>query len=143
MAANDVNDAKCVELFRKALDAHVKYINDASDGLGVDRHLFGLRTCIKAGEKTPAIFEDPAFAYSSSWYISTSRLSSEFFNGWGWSQVINDGFGIAYMINENNIQFNIVCKQIGAERMSFFLNEAAGDIRDIMTPTLEASKAKL
>jgi len=47
------------------------------------------------------------------------------------------------MINENNIQFNIIYKQIRAERMSFFLNEAAGDIRDTMTPTLEAPKAKL
>jgi carnitine O-acetyltransferase len=47
------------------------------------------------------------------------------------------------MINENSIHFNIVCKQHSAERMSFFLNEAAGDIRDIMMPTLEAPKATL
>jgi carnitine O-acetyltransferase len=47
------------------------------------------------------------------------------------------------MINENNIQFNIVCKGLGAERMSFYLGEAAGDIRDIMLSTLEAPKSKL
>ena len=29
------------------------------------------------------------------------------------------------------------------DKMSFYLNEAAGDIRDIMLPTLEAPKAKL
>lgn len=46
------------------------------------------------------------------------------------------------MINEHNIQFNIVCKGLGAERMSFYLNEAANDVRDIMLPTLEP-KAKL
>ena len=39
---------------------------------------------------------------------------------------------MAYMINENSIQFNIVSKNLGCERMAFFLNEAAGDIRDIM-----------
>lgn len=49
---------------------------------------------------------------------------------------------IAYMINENSIQFNVVSKNLGGERMAFFLNEAAGDIRDIMMPTLE-SKPKL
>ena len=49
---------------------------------------------------------------------------------------------IAYMINENSIQFNIVSKNLGCERMAFYLNEAAGDIRDIMLPTLE-NKAKL
>lgn len=49
---------------------------------------------------------------------------------------------IAYMVNENSIQFNIVSKNLGSERMAFYLNEAAGDIRDIMMPTLE-QKAKL
>ena len=42
-----------------------------------------------------------------------------------------------------SIQFNIVSKGLGSERMSFFLNEAAGEIRDILLPTLEAPKAKL
>jgi len=49
---------------------------------------------------------------------------------------------IAYMINENSLQFNIVSKHLGAERMSHFLNEAAGDMRDLMLPTIE-TKAKL
>lgn len=91
--AGDSDPQTCVNLLRRALDAHVKYINDASDGRGVDRHLFGLKKCLKEGEKTPAIFEDPAFAYSSTWYLSTSQLSSEYFNGYGWSQVIDDGLG--------------------------------------------------
>ena len=46
------------------------------------------------------------------------------------------------MINENSVQFNIVSKSLGCERMAFFLNEAAGDIRDVMMPELE-TKAKL
>ena len=50
---------------------------------------------------------------------------------------------IAYMINENSIQFNIVSKGLGSERMQYYLGEAASDIRDLMTPTLEAPKAKL
>ena len=50
---------------------------------------------------------------------------------------------MAYMINENSIQFNIVSKNLGAERMAFYLNEAAGDIRDLMLPALEAPKAKI
>ncbi len=47
------------------------------------------------------------------------------------------------MINENSIQFNIVSKGLGSDRMSFYLNEAAGDIRDIMMPTLQPPKEKL
>ncbi|KAF2245470.1 carnitine O-acetyltransferas-like protein [Trematosphaeria pertusa] len=131
------------KLFRDAVNAHVKYITDASDGRGVDRHLFGLKKCLKEGEEVPALYKDPAYTYSSTWFISSSQLSSEYFNGYGWSQVVDDGWGIAYMINENSIQFNVCSKGLGSDKMSFYLNEAAGDIRDLMLPTLEPPKAKL
>lgn len=132
-----------VALFRKAINSHVEYISAASDGKGVDRHLFGLKKLLGPNDELPAIYKDPTYSYSSKWFISTSQLSSEYFNGYGWSQVVDDGWGIAYMINENSIQFNVVSKGLGSERMSFYLNEAAGDIRELMLPTLEAPKAKL
>jgi len=143
MADPNIDRAECEKLFRAAVQAHVQYTADASDGYGVDRHLFGLKKLLQPGEETPEIFKDPAYTYSGSWYISSSQLSSEYFNGYGWSQVIDQGWGIAYMINENSIQFNIVSKKLGCERMSFYLNEAAGDIRDMLLPSLEAPKAKL
>lgn len=49
---------------------------------------------------------------------------------------------IAYMINENSIQFNVVSKHLGCDRMSHYLNEAANDMRDLMLPTV-VDKAKL
>lgn len=101
MADPDVPPEACVKAFRAAVDAHVQYISDASDGRGVDRHLFGLKKCLKEGEELPEIFKDRAYAYSGTWYLSTSQLSSEYFNGYGWSQVVDEGWGIAYMINEN------------------------------------------
>ena len=44
------------------------------------------------------------------------------------------------MINNNNIQFNIVCKNLGADRMAFFLNEAAGDIRTMFEEVAKKQK---
>mgnify|MGYP003624088222 CR=1 FL=1 len=111
----------CQKLFRAALDAHVKYISDASDGRGVDRHLFGLKKCLRDGEEVPALYTDPAYTYSSTWFISSSQLSSEYFNGYGWSQVVDDGWGIAYMINENSIQFNVVSKGLGSVSLALLL----------------------
>ncbi|KUL87844.1 hypothetical protein ZTR_03178 [Talaromyces verruculosus] len=131
-----------VKLFREALKQHTKYTMEASDGKGVDRHLLGLKKLVQEGEKLPEIFEDPTYGYSSSWYLSTSQLSSEYFNGYGWSQVIDDGFGIAYMINEDSLQFNIVSKRLGSERMSFYLNEAGLEVRDLLMPDLLAEKEK-
>lgn len=127
---------------RKALNAHVKYISDASNGKGVDRHLFGLKKLLQPGEKVPALYEDPAYGFSSSWYLSTSQLSSEFFNGYGWSQVIDQGFGLAYMINSNSIQVNIVSKKLGSERMKHWLTEAALDMAEVFQSEAPA-KAKL
>ena len=42
-----------------------------------------------------------------------------------------------------SIQFNVVSKGLGSERMSFYLNEAAGDLRDLLLPTTETAKAKM
>lgn len=48
------------------------------------------------------------------------------------------------MINAYNIQFNIVSKNLGCDRMAFFLNEAAGDIRQMFEEAKQAQeKAKL
>lgn len=43
----------------------------------------------------------------------------------------------------NSFNFNVVSKGLGSQKMSFYLNEAAGDIRDLLMPTLEPAKAKL
>jgi carnitine O-acetyltransferase len=120
MADPAASSADCAKLLRAALDAHVKYISDASDGRGVDRHLFGLKKCLKEGEPVPALYQDPAFSYSSTWFISSSQLSSEYFNGYGWSQVVDDGWGLAYMINENSIQFNVCSKGLGSVSYTYF-----------------------
>jgi carnitine O-acetyltransferase len=70
-------------------------------------------------------------------------LNSEYLNGYGWSQVIDQGFGIAYMVNENNLQFNIVSKKLGADKMLFYLTEAANEMREMLETELERPRAKL
>ncbi|RPA74455.1 acyltransferase ChoActase/COT/CPT [Ascobolus immersus RN42] len=138
-----VSADEAIKLFRAAINGHVEYISAASDGKGVDRHFFGLKNSLKEGEEVPEFFKDPAFSYSCKWYLSTSQLSSEYFNGYGWSQVQDEGYGIAYMINENSLQFNIVSKRLGVERMRFYLTEAAADMRELLERELEGPKAKL
>lgn len=66
----------------------MQYSAWAADGQGVDRHLFGLKKSVRAdeGEAVPALFTDPAFARSSHWELSTSQLSSKWFDGWGYGE---------------------------------------------------------
>ncbi|RDA86631.1 hypothetical protein CP533_6874 [Ophiocordyceps camponoti-saundersi (nom. inval.)] len=144
LADPSLDDAQLkVSLLRKAIDAHIEYVAAASNGKGVDRHLFGLKKLLKPGEELPKLYSDAAYSYSSSWYLSTSQLSSEYFNGYGWSQVIDGGFGIAYMINNNSINFNIVSKRLGSQRMSYYINEAAEEMRDIFIAASSPPRAKL
>lgn len=135
--------AEQIKAFRAAIVSHGEYINAASAGYGVDRHLFGLKQLLPKGSELPAIYKDPAFAYSSKWYISSSQLSSEYFNGYGWGEVVPEGFGIAYMINNNSINFNVVSQHLGCDKMQHYLREAADEMREVLETELSAPKAKL
>ena len=42
-----------------------------------------------------------------------------------------------------SINFNIVSKKLGSDRMSYFINEAAQDMAEVMRTTLDHGKAKL
>lgn len=43
----------------------------------------------------------------------------------------------------NSLNFNIVSKGLGSNRMSHYISEAASEMRELLTPTLESPKAKL
>lgn len=63
------------ELLRRAIGAHVQYVKRASQGLGIDRHLFGLHMCLKEQEPVPEIFSDPNYRQTKHWKLSTSHLT--------------------------------------------------------------------
>lgn len=80
------SDKQRAELFRRAVARHLQYAAWAADGQGVDRHLFGLKKLLKEGEPLPGIYKDKAFAKTSHWELSTSQLSSPWFDGWGYGE---------------------------------------------------------
>ncbi|KAI8978504.1 acyltransferase ChoActase/COT/CPT [Pilobolus umbonatus] len=147
-----VSNENKIAAFRKALKVQGAYMSSAVNAHGVDRHLFGLKNSLKPNEEKPALFQDPANAYSSHWYLSTSQLSSEHFDGYGWGQVVNDGFGCAYMIKNRALQFNLASvkdlevhgkKYInGTHRFKQALEDACNDMYDLLITEVPA-QAKL
>ncbi|KAI8080925.1 acyltransferase ChoActase/COT/CPT [Thamnidium elegans] len=147
-----LSDSEKIATFRAALKSQGQYMAAAVNGHGVDRHMFGLKNSLKAGEEKPALFTDPAFAYSSHWFLSTSQLSSEHFDGYGWGQVVNDGFGCAYMIKGNALQFNVASvkdlevagkKYVGGTyQFKQCLEDACNEMRDLLMTEVPA-QAKL
>ncbi|KAI7834942.1 acyltransferase ChoActase/COT/CPT [Kickxella alabastrina] len=125
-----------IRLFRLALDRHTRLTREAVEGLGVDRHLLGLRMCLHADEEMPALFEDSAYAYSSHWFLSTSQISSEKFASYGWSEVTPRGYGIAYNIRRLCLVIHITCIRnehgLDSEKLAGHFETAAMDVRDMM-----------
>lgn len=76
MLDSSKSDSDRRDLFKKAIAQHGKDMKDASAGQGIDRHLFGLRHLVKAGEEAP-LLSDPLVARSSTWNMSTSQIFIE------------------------------------------------------------------
>lgn len=138
------NEEKIAAL-NAACKQHVKYLTEAADGKGVDRHFLGLLRMVKDGEDVPEIFKDPVFKYSSNWFVSTSQVPSEYLKSWGWSQVIDEGFGLAYLINSDWLHVHISSKKgygLNSAHLKLYLVEAANDMKTVLSTQLPV-KAKL
>lgn len=98
-------------LFQTAVARHIQYAGWAADGQGVDRHLFGLKKLLKPEEQVPAIYTDKAFSKSNHWELSTSQLSSKYFDGWGYGEVVTDGFGLSYSIGDDYIRWGVTSSE--------------------------------
>ncbi|KAG6914481.1 hypothetical protein DXG01_017031 [Tephrocybe rancida] len=138
--AHGANAQKVRELFRAAAERHMRYAGWAADAQGVDRHLFGLKKLVKTeeGEKVPALYEDVAFGKSNHWELSTSQLSSPFFDGWGYGEVVPDGYGLSYSIGDNYIRWTITSLKRRTEVLKHYLAEAATEIREMMDAARKA-----
>ncbi|KAJ3083393.1 Carnitine O-acetyltransferase mitochondrial, partial [Quaeritorhiza haematococci] len=103
-----LSDEAKVKAIRAAITSQSGYMVSCLKGNGIDRHLLGLRLSLFPWEPSPAIFLDPAYKLSSHWTMSTSQVPANELEGYGWGEVVPDGFGIAYMVREGELRFNIV-----------------------------------
>ncbi|KAF9479937.1 acyltransferase ChoActase/COT/CPT [Pholiota conissans] len=130
-------------LFTQAAKRHGQYAAWAADGQGVDRHLFGLKKLLKEGEELPEIYKDEAYAKSSHWELSTSQLSSRFFDGWGYGEVVPDGYGLSYSIGDDYIRWTITSLKRDTELLKHYLAEAATETKHMLEKAAKLEKAKL
>jgi carnitine O-acetyltransferase len=140
------------------------YATWAANGQGVDRHLFGLKKCVKPGEEMPELLTDEGYTKSSHWEMSTSQLSSPFFDGWGYGEgkfvslpnltrmgtdistcgaVVPDGYGLAYALGKHYMRWTITSRRnMRPAEMQHYLAEAATEVRDMMEAARKAEKEK-
>ncbi|OMJ18032.1 Carnitine O-acetyltransferase, mitochondrial, partial [Smittium culicis] len=132
LAGGEVSTAEIASLLRSAISAQSEYTRSASIANGVDRHFLGLRHCIQDDEEWPALFSDVAFKKSSYWQLSTSQISEEFMDAYGWGQVVYDGFGIAYMVLNDCYHFNVASSHLGSKRLGDAIAESLEEMYDLL-----------
>ena len=125
-------DTHRATLFKRAVARHVQYSAWAADGQGVDRHLFGLKKMLAPGEEVPEIYIDKAFSQTNHWELSTSQLSSKFLDGWGYGEVVPDGYGLSYSIGDDYIRWTITSLRRRTKQLGHYLAEAATETRQMM-----------
>lgn len=138
-----ISDSQRALDFENAVKSHLEYIKAASNGEGVDRHILGLKLHLQPDEQPHPFLQDPLLSYSSTWLISTSQLSSNYHDAYGWSEVNPIGWGLAYQINNDFLHVN-VCRRRSSgnksEVLEYYLREAADEIFEVLT---KAQKPKL
>ncbi|KAG6875761.1 hypothetical protein C0992_002501 [Termitomyces sp. T32_za158] len=95
-----------------------------------------LKQSVRASEG--AFLCDETFVRSSHWELSTSQLSSPFFDGWGYGEVVPDGYGLSYAIGDEYIRWTITSIKRRTEAFKHYLAEAATEIRDMMEAAKKA-----
>ena len=109
-AANSVETLQ--KLLKDALDAHVGVVRLASQGRGI-RTLYALK-CLaakhaqqdgQASARLPPFFSDAAWNILSNHRLSTSNCGNPALRMFGFGPVSAEGFGVGYIIKDDNMQF--------------------------------------
>ncbi|KAI8326271.1 acyltransferase ChoActase/COT/CPT [Martensiomyces pterosporus] len=120
------------ELLRQAVVNQSQFTAMCARGSGIDRHLLGLEYALLPGEPKPAIFTDGVFTTSRHWKLSTSQISDPILAAYGWGEVVDDGFGVAYRIENESLHFNVVSQRLGSRRLCQYLSDALMDMRFLL-----------
>eukprot|EP00163_Fabomonas_tropica_P007348 TRINITY_DN1707_c0_g1_i2.p1 TRINITY_DN1707_c0_g1~~TRINITY_DN1707_c0_g1_i2.p1 ORF type:complete len:673 (+),score=225.54 TRINITY_DN1707_c0_g1_i2:140-2158(+) len=94
-----------VALLKTATETHVRTMREAMIGHDVDRPLFGLRIAAGGAGIMPSIFKDKA--WNLTWRLSTSQTPARKTVGGGFAPVTPDGFGVSYVVHEEELLFHV------------------------------------
>ena len=93
----------------QAAKTHVTLAREAAEGQGIDRHLLALKDIARLSNDSVAtdFFNDDLYGYSGTWLMSTSNVSQPHMELFNFGPVANDGYGIGYVIDEEDIRITI------------------------------------
>jgi carnitine O-palmitoyltransferase 2 len=90
-------------LLKKSSEKHQQLIKEAATGQGFDRHLFALKYLQQTENHEPTVhplYTDKSYQLMNHTLLSTSTVASKHIAAGGFGPVVNDGFGIGYLIDD-------------------------------------------
>ena len=127
MTTDEVDETAKVNALHQAIRAHLDRVKACRAAAGVERHLFGLLNIYKRkGEEldilqAPEIFNSPGWLALRHDTLSTSNGSSDALDMFCFGPVVNDGFGIAYLIQNERIVFVVTSRTAMTEKLEKFV----------------------
>ncbi|ARK20489.1 MULTISPECIES: choline/carnitine O-acyltransferase [Sporosarcina] len=128
------------QLMQKAGSAHSIRLKEAKKGFGVERHLYGLQRIFETYqaeldmEKFPALFTDPGYLTMRHDFISTSNMTSPEVKSCAFGPVVEDGYGIFYVLLKDRLIINLSSYSRNEEKARLLaenLDEALKELRGI------------
>lgn len=123
-------------LLESAVARHKKYSVEVMNGMGIDRHLLGLRMiAAENAHPVPQLLTSAAYQKLMHFLLSTSQVPTKHVLPMGFGPSAPDCYGVCYNPQENRIFFTITayheCEETSAEKFAQELRKAFLDIRDL------------
>ena len=124
-----------LQALRVAIVEHARLVKESAAGMGVDRHLFALK-CIaeRKGMPVPAFFQSQAWNMLNHTFLSTSNCGNPALRLFGFGPVVQDGFGIGYIIKDHGISYSVSSKHRQTLRYVRCLEATLQSMQKLLTP---------
>jgi len=120
---------------RNATIAHSKLVKECAQGKGIDRHLYALK-CIaeKNGLPIPEFYRSECWRKLNHTVLSTSNCGNPSLAMFGFGPVVPDGYGIGYIIKNQQLHFSICSKHRQTTRYALTLEGVLREMATLLEP---------
>lgn len=126
------------EKFKALQDAtktHSRFVRQAAEGKGVDRHLYALKCLAERNGINSSLFSSDAWKALNHTVLSTSNCGNPALRLFGFGPVVPDGFGVGYIIKDHGLQYSISSKHRQTNRYALSLKETLMEMQELLKPT--------
>ncbi|KAM8715751.1 hypothetical protein ACLKA7_002747 [Drosophila subpalustris] len=134
-------------LLREAVVGHQKYARLALQGLGVDRHLLGLKMMAQEnGLPIPEFYSSPGYTKSMHFRVSTSQVATTYDAFMGYGPATDDGYAACYNPRDQDIIVAITSWsynfETNSDKFAKALEAAFLEMQDVLDKDPQDNKPK-